>query len=270
MMGLLELLLTAVLALGGGAVFVAALVMVARRAHGEQSERPPLPQLPLVVALLSIVSAPLVGLLLSAPTAELLLLPALPDKQLIISTSPTEVFAAQLLAGALLTLWFALPGLLATGWLLLAPTRSWSGAALLGGLGGLGFGTGLALGRWLVVPVVLTATVSPEIGAQVRLGLLTTASARALLILGVAGACLPVVAVLAGASRSALRRMSIVTLLMPAGALLMAALTTPPDLISQLVVAFVIGLCWLLGLGGGALAVPLRRRSARIHHQSRG
>jgi Sec-independent protein secretion pathway component TatC len=258
MMGLIELLTTAVLALGGGAVFVAALV-AARRGRGELDARPPLPLLPLVVALLAVTAAPLVGLLLSGPSADLLLLPAFPNEHLIISTSPAEVFAAQLRGGGLITLWFALPGLLATGWLLTAHTRSWTGAALLGGLGWLGFGTGLALGRSLVVPAVMTMAVNPEIGAHVRLGELVATSAAALLVMGGVGACIPVVAVLAGASRRALRRMSIATAVMPAGALLVAGLTTPPDLISQLLVAIVIGLCWLVGLGAGALWVVLRR-----------
>jgi len=258
-MGVIELLLS-VLFTVGGTIVMALVLLLARRSQGEApGPRPPLPLLPLLVAALVVVSAPAIGLGLGGVALEHLLLPASVDQLRVVQTSPTDLIGAQLRGAGLLALWLALPGLLAAGRLLLGRDRSWRAAWLLGAGGWMGFGAGLVLGRWVLLPAAMGVLVPP--GPEFTLALVDMAgtAAATLLALGIAGALAPVVWLLAGASRAALRLTFIATAAMPAAALIVAGLTTPPDLISQLVVASAMGLCWLAGLCAGALTVFLRR-----------
>ncbi len=257
-MGLLELLLAIPLAVGGGAVTLVLAVLAWRNPGAASPARSPLPLPPLLLSLLCVITAPLIGVGLGALALEHLLLPQLELARLVI-TAPQDQLGAQLRGAGLLTAWLALPGMLAAARLLLSRDRSWKAAALLGSVGWLGFGLGLVMGRWLVLPAVLGELAVP--GSEITIELTQAAgmAASAQLALGVVGACGPVVWLVAGSSHVALRWTTIATMLMPAGALTLAALTTPPDVISQVVVAALIGLCWLVGLALGAVTVKLRR-----------
>ena len=259
-MGVIELLLSLLFAVGGGAALVVGLVIAARRQHPPPPTRPPLPRLPLVVALLSLIAAPALGLQLGGLALEHLLLPWLSTQASLVMTAPQDPHAAQLRCAGLVTLWMALPGLLAVGWLLLSRTRSGWSTLLLGSLGWLGFGAGMAFAWWLVLPQAMDTLGASMPGASVDLVPMVGAVVAGLAALGTAGACGPVVWLLAGSSRRALGRMVLATAAMPAGALIVAALTTPPDVLSQLILATLIGLAWLVGLAGGAVTVALRGR----------
>jgi Sec-independent protein secretion pathway component TatC len=259
-MALPELLLALVLGLGGVVVLVLTVVVGRGREPGPPvTSRPPLPLLPISLALLTVFAAPLLGMGLGGVVTERLLLPVFSGLGSLALTTPPDPTWARLRGGGLLTLWLALPGLLATAWLLLARARSWQGASLLGALGWLGFGGGLAVGRWLVLPAALSGMSSPGPELAVALDDVVAMATAGMLALGVAGASGPVVWMLAGSSRRALRRMLQATAVMPAGALALGALTTPPDVVSQLVVAAMLGLCWLAGLAAGAVTMALRR-----------
>jgi len=258
-MGVIELLLS-VLFTVGGVVVMAAVLLLARHSQNEPpGPRPPLPLLPLLAAALVVVSAPAIGLGLGGVVLEHLLLPPSVDSLRVVQLSPADLFGAQLRGAGLLALWLALPGLLAAGRLLLSRDRSSRAAWLLAAGGWLGFGVGLVLGRWVLLPAAMGVLVPP--GPELTLALVDMASTAAAtqLALGIAGAMAPVVWLLSSASRAALRLTIIATAAMPAAVLIVAGLTTPPDLISQLVVASAMGMSWLAGLCAGALTVFLRR-----------
>jgi len=155
--------------------------------------------------------------------------------------------------------WFVLPGLLATGGLLGSRRRSWRWAAGLAAVGWAGFGLGLAAGVVVVVPLVTGMYDRSLPGTMVHLVGPVSSVVKGVLVFGVAGACGAVAWFLAGSSPEALRRIVQLTLLMPAGALLVAAMTTPADLMTQLAAAALIGVSWLMGLGAGAITTSLRR-----------
>jgi len=258
-MSLIEFAIALANAALGVTLLVLALRRTARRLGATRPARAALPVLPLLIALLALLVAPVLGLVLRELVLEHLLLPCFGNEALLLVTSPTVPLLAGLYGGGLLALWLALPGLLASGWLVLSRRRTWTTALLLGILGWTGFGLGLSLGRWLVLPAMLGGLSATMGEASFDLSELARAASTGLAVLGLAGACAPVVWLLSSSSKNALLRVLLASLAMPAGALVIGALTTPPDLISQLLVATLLGLSWLAGLAAGAVTVLLRR-----------
>ncbi len=261
-MGLPELLLALLICTGGLVVLVPVGIAVRRRVSTEPATRAPLSLIPLAMALLlAVVVAPAVGLGLGGLATQQLLLPAVAGSGDLVVSSVIDPWIARLWGSVMLTPWLALPGLLAAAWMLGSRARSWKQAVVLGGLAWLGYAAGLAVGRGLLLPTATAALLSAiPSAATPMLDLADTAAmaARAMLLLGMAGACAPVVAMVSGSSRQALVWTLVATAMMPGAALAFAALTTPPDLLSQLLAATVLGLSWLLGLAAGALRVQLR------------
>jgi Sec-independent protein secretion pathway component TatC len=258
-MGLLEMLLV-VLAAAGGALGLALWVLLSRRSPApETAPRAPLPLLALLFAFAWVLLSPLLGFGLGGLLLEQLV-PEASSLEWIAVGSPGDALAARLLGGALLAAWFVLPGLLAAAWLLASRLRRWTSAWGLGGLGWLGFGAGLALGHWVVLPRALDSLVA--VGPELHLGLLDLAwmSAKGMGALGVAGATLPVLWMLAASSHRALQLCVAATALMPVAALLLSALCTPPDVLSQLLLATLMGMSWLFGLAGGAVTSRVAAR----------
>ncbi len=260
-MGLLELILALLGCAVSGAALVVWLLRAWKRERAELPPRAPLPTLPLVVALLSVLVAPFVGFGLAVVVLERGLAQSLGSTVL---SGRYDPLAAQLWTVVPLALWLALPGVLAALRLLLSRDRSWLAALVLGLCAWVGGGLGLALGFGVVVPAVMTTltTGMGEIDTAVHLVTAVRSAVATLAALVIAGAIVPSVAVLAGASRRALLRTLQATVLMPAGALTIAAVCTPPDLLSQLILAFLLGACWLTGLGAGAAVALLRGRGA--------
>jgi hypothetical protein len=261
-MGLLELLLV-VIAAAGGALGLALWVLHTRRGPAPgPAPRAPLPLLALLVALLGVLAAPVLGFgSVFGGLGWAWMLPPLPEELgLVVSSHPADPVGATALAGALLSAWLASPGLLATGWLLGSRARRWQGAWALGLLGWLGFGLGLALARWLVLPAALESMLAVMPGLRLGLPELVRQVVPSLLALGVAGATLPVIWRLAASSGRALLRCLVATALMPAFALTLGALLTPPDVLSQVVLATLLGLSWLAGLAGGAVTSMVAAR----------
>jgi sec-independent protein translocase protein TatC len=255
----MELVLTALFAVVGGVAWTAWVLVRGGGAREEGEERAPLPLLSLLFAAATVLAAIPCGLLLSGPLVEHVLLGLLPDGGRLAVFEVAEGAAIQLRAVGLLVVWFMLPGLLAAGWLLGSIRRSRLTALVLAVSGWIGFGLGLAVGAAAVAPL-LSRMLEPQIpAAMLSYADLMSSIVAGLLALGVAGACGPVAWVLAGSSPRALRRLSLVTLLVPAGSLLVAALTTPPDVLTQVAVAAVISVCWLAGLAAGAITTVLRR-----------
>ena len=259
MVGPVELLLTAGAAVVGGAAWTAGFVMLRRVASAEPVARTPIPWIPLILALLAILAALPSGLALGGPLVEGVVLVASAQGTALVVQGPVDALAAYPSGAALATVWFLLPGLLAAGSLLMSRDRSWRRSALLVAAGWLGFGLGLAVGVAVVVPMALGLLDPGLPGAMVSLVDLVASIVGGMAACGVVGACGPVAWVLAGSSRAALRTTALLTLLMPAVALLVAAVTTPPDPLTQLSVAAMIGTSWLLGLGAGAVTAMVRR-----------
>jgi len=141
--------------------------------------------------------------------------------------------------------------------------RAWPRVLVGGGLAGLGLCLGAALAHSIVVPAAIARFAELEPDLYLRPAQVTSATVAAMVVLGLAGACGPVAWLLSAGSRRAVRRTLLATTAMPATALLIAALATPPDVITQLLAALVLGLPWLLGLAAGAATVLVvgRRRA---------
>ncbi len=259
MIGPIELVFTAVTALAGGIAWVAGLVLLRRGAPADPVERAPLPWIPLVLALLAVPAALPAGLLLGGFVIDGVLLAVGADGGRVVLREPGDVLATYPSGMALVSLWFLLPGLLASAALLVSRERRWPWALLLAATAWVGFGLGLVLGAVVWVPMALGALEQGSTGIAVSLVDLISSIVGGMATFGVAGACAPVAWVLAGRSLEALRTTALSTLWMPGGALLVAMVTTPPDPMTQLVVATFIGTSWLLGLGAGAITAWLRR-----------
>jgi Sec-independent protein secretion pathway component TatC len=258
--GVTELLATLPFGAGGGAALILLIVLSRRGGESRPVQRAPLPVVAVVLAALTIPAGLLASLGLGGLFVESLLLPPLAHTGQLVVSEPRAPSWAHLHASGLLAVWLALPGLLALGVLLVSRRRSWVFAGVLAAGGWLGFGIGVAAGLWLLPPAVVELAGGQLPGATVSLVHLVDSLVSGLMAFGVAGGCGPIVALLAARSWPALRRMLIATVVMPAGALLVAALATPPDIITQLLVAVPIGASWLAGLATGAVVVALRRR----------
>jgi hypothetical protein len=267
--GAVELLLTLLFALGGGGTLILLFVFLRRGAETGAEPRAPLPVIPTVLASLTIPAALVASLGLGGRFVESVLLPRLAGVGQLLLTDGRDPFAAHVHASWLLAVWLALPGTIALGVLLASRRRSWIAALGLAVSGWLGFGVGIGAGLWLI-PTATAGIASSQLpGAMVSLVDLVKAVVAGLTVLGVAGACAPIVGLLAMSSWPALRRMLLATAVMPAVALAVAALATPPDALSQLLVGATIGSSWLVGLAAGAVIRVLRRDRGRPRARNR-
>lgn len=260
MIGPLELVLTAAATAVGGAVGVGWFLIRRGREPAPPGERPPLPLLPLLLSLVPVMAAIPVGLLAGGILVEVMLdlVPPL-DTALFVSRSGSEVTELYLHAAGLVAIWLALPGLLGGGWLLVSRERSWRWALVLGVAGWIGGSVGLAFGASHVAALVAQELHSPIGGLALSAEAFLSPFLAGVAGWGVVGASGPVAWVLAASSVRCTIRALLWTAAMPAGALFVAALTTPPDVLTQLAVAILIGGSWLAGLGAGAVTARLRR-----------
>jgi sec-independent protein translocase protein TatC len=140
------------------------------------------------------------------------------------------------------------------------PLALWPLLATLFG-GGLGFAVGAALGYALLLPRLLDELYAVDPAPMIGAGALAATTLRVVLACGLAGALPLALAPVAGSSARAMKRALLATALMPGFALALAALLTPPDVLTQLVVAAAFGLLWLLGIGLGGVGLWARRRT---------
>ncbi len=259
MIGPLELLLVAMTAAVGGIAWTVGIILLRRGGRARARERAPVPWIPTILSMLAIPAAIPAGLALGGVLVEGVVLAARFHGTPLMVSGPADSFAAYPSGVGLAIVWFLLPGLLAAGSLLASRARSWKRAALLAAAGWGGFGIGLVVGMAVVVPMALGLADQGFPGAGVSLVDLVSSTLGGAAAFGVAGACAPVVWVLAGGSPGGLRTTALSSVWMPSGALLVAGLTTPPDPLTQLVAAGLIGTAWLTGLGAGALTTMLRR-----------
>ncbi len=262
MIGPLELVLTVSAIAAGGAVGIAWFVTARGREPSPHDGRAPLPVIPLLLSLVPVLSAVPVGLVVGGVLCEILLKTVPPSGAEFVVSHPGLVSPALHLRGAaLMAVWTALPGLLGAGRILVSFERSWRGSLLLGAVAWVGFGAGLAAGAAIVAPLTSGLLAGPFPDAAISPEALVSPVLGGMAVFGVAASSGSVAWVLAASSPRALRGTLLWTAAMPAGALLVAAVTTPPDPFSQLVAAILIGGSWLAGLGAGALTARLRRRN---------
>jgi hypothetical protein len=91
---------------------------------------------------------------------------------------------------------------------------------------------------------------------------LVSGAVRAMFGMGFAGAATGGVAVIASVSKPTMGRTLQLAAPLPFVATSIGALATPPDVVSQILMAGVIVVAWLAGLGAGTLAGRLRARQS--------
>lgn len=205
-------------------------------------ERPSVPVWPLLAC---------VAWMLPALMAGLLLGPALRDRIL----QPGLVFAfggadaaTQLRCAAWVTFSVWLPAGAAAVWLVLSPERKVRDAAAVALAVAIGYAAAVVLG-W---PRLTQALI--ELGGIDAEGLVDAVTMGAF-ALGMGGATFTGTAVGASRSRASLRLAAICVLGLPAWALGIGALASPPDPTTQLLIGIPIGLGGLLGLAVAAVWV---------------
>ncbi|MCZ7685041.1 MAG: twin-arginine translocase subunit TatC [Sandaracinaceae bacterium] len=264
-MAVIELVVVLAAAVPGAIV-----LLVARRRGWLLSavERPPLPVRAAVIAAAAMILGAIAGLALGGEPLERFLRSSLPEAARIVTTGPADALAARLRMGAVPAAWLALPGAAALGWLARSRDRSPRAAALFGAFVALGFGAGAAHGLALAPAAVATLTTQLEplahleqVEAMITLGEAAAIYANASLGLGLAGALLTGSAAAASRSAAAFAAALAISGAMVPAILLLSALLTPPDLLSQLALAFVLVASWVVGLVIAGAIVALRRRA---------
>ena len=253
MFGIAELLLTG-LSLSG---LVGALVLLARQT-GTTRPRGPFPIIPAVLAAVSLVLALLLGGALS-PVFLAHLSTRFPPVHSELLFSPGDLGRPLIYAGALLATWLALPGLGALAWLALSRDRVPSTAAFFGASVGLGFTVGAGLGLELGVPQLRETLIASTPDALIAMADASRMAIAVSFASGLGGALSSGVWFVSSRSKRTMRTTLFASLLVPFGCLLVAAVLTPPDVLTQLLVAAPLGLCWLLGLALGGATHLLRR-----------
>jgi hypothetical protein len=244
-MGLVELLLWlpfAALAMG-----MATWLLVSRDRDAVTSPSAPLPVLPALLALLWVVVSPLPGLALGSLGWTLLISGA---EDLVTVDPARDQGAVVWSAIGLAVTWWIVPGVATLGWLALSARRSVPVALGFAGVTWLGATVGAVVGWMLALPTL--PPLPDAIQVSISIAALAAARRQAMLGLGAAGACLGV-GVVAASSRDGLRGTLWATLALPCLALTVGAFTTPPDVVSQILMAFPVVACWLLSLGIGAV-----------------
>ncbi|MCB9678133.1 MAG: hypothetical protein H6737_23735 [Alphaproteobacteria bacterium] len=211
--------------------------------------RAPLPWLALLACGLGVLAAGVAGLAMGPVLYGSLSMPGL-----VFGFGPTVVRAERtcsvFLAGGM-----ALPFLAAAGSIALSENRSWARGLETGAAVGLGFPAGAAL---FYAALGDPARELFEASGSVEHAAFVEALVRALGACGVAGAVLLAVPTVAGRSREALRRAAQATLALPSLALGVGALASPPDPVSQVLLALPIAVAWGLGLALGAAIASWR------------
>ncbi len=214
-----------------------------------------------VAALIASVVAALAGgglsVALSGPFTEALLGRASSGNALVL-TGPRDLVLAQVHGAVLLASCLALPGLCAAAWLLISRERSLRGAAALALAGGLGAAAGIGLGWFAIEGLFPSADLDTFSAVQLGVLQLAEAGTKALLCFSAAGASLGVLWWVSQTSAEALHRSLWGTVALPFLALSIGAITTPPDLFTQLLAASIVALGWIGGLGIGAATGWLR------------
>jgi len=259
-MGLIELILVA----GAFGVSAGLAVMVLRLVPATPSaSRAPLRVAPLLAGGGCLLLSPLVALagsewLAQSPAVMLMVQDEL-DAELA-SASVTVV------AGMPFVLWLAAPALSLIAVALASSRRRSADAFIVAGFALGGATAGLLLGLWLAQLALLTA-LSPELdGISAAPRLLDTVAAMALFAAAttVAGAAIGAVGPAAALTRRSRRVVLLCSTAAPALLMGLSALATPPDVISQVVLALPLGVLWLLALGVGSVLCPLRKASGAL------
>lgn len=236
-MSVLELVIVAGALLLGRAGWV----LWAARTDGEEAPplRRPVPWLAMLLFLGLLVPAA-VAAVLGGPSVVKLVTDGTP----VAVASPEDIAASAVVGALLLFVWLGLPIGVAIGSLLVSARRSVGVAAALAAsawvAAGIGGWVGLHL-HWLV----LSASPGTFEGLLGLLGSVRS-GAEAMARFGLAAAVLPLVAIGGLAART--RSIVGASLAMPAAALAIAAVWSPPDVVSQIRTAVPIGMAWTVGL----------------------
>ena len=224
--------------------------------------RPPFPKKAAIIAGAAMILGAAAGFAIGAASFELFLEWSLPEGTQIVIAQPAELLVVRLRLGAVPAVWLALPGGAALGWLARSRDRSPRAAALFGVVVALGFGVGAATGLALA-PAALAALIGSFDGlsfGDVRLDDVVAMHTGLSFSLGVAGALLTGAAVAASRTPTAFKAALAVSGAMIALLLLVAGIATPPDLVSQLLLAVVLIGAWVAGLVLAGVMLAVRAR----------
>lgn len=262
-MGVVELVLIVFSAVLSGVLAALGVRFIPKEKKDDEAPAShPLPIGALLVAAVSVLAAPGLSWALS-PQLVSYVVASVPTE--LIVADPRDPLLARVYAAALIAAWAQLPGLAAIAWLLLSSRRSLRGAAIFATATWVGSTLAMAI-EFALLPRAVEGLVDGVSGLGVAVGLLDvmSLSVRAALGFAACGAGLGAAWVAAAWSRRGLRAVLWASAAMPFVASLVAALATPPDVVSQLLMAVVIAACWMLGLGGGVAtrAVMSRRAGA--------
>lgn len=229
---------------------VAATFVIRRVAPSRVVEpRRPLPLAATIVSAGLLLLGPVFGFVLGGMFFEGALLDGLGESSTV-QLSPGDRAATSAIGAALVAFWLALPGGSALLWLLLSTSRSLAVAGFLAASSGLGFALGMALGFELSGAVIEQSGLLDTSIELVELARMSAFGTAGLGLAGANGLCL---LVLSASSRRSLIAVLRATPFIFAGAVILSALVTPPDFFSFLLMLSATVVCWLAGLGFGAI-----------------
>lgn len=247
---------------------VLVVVMAARRGWAfAPTERPPIRWVPIIAAAIALILGAAAGLVFGITMFEPLLasLP-LPHGSTLTFESSWDALLARIRLGLPCALVLALPGAGALGSLLITRDRSPRAAVTIALFLALGVAAGGALGV-VLAPRAIASLLTFETGAvasgavvepTIMLGDLAAIIGSFVFGFGSVGALLTGTAAAASRSAAAFRNARVLSCACPGVALFLSALVTPPDVVSQLLLAFVLTSAWGIGLAAAAVLLALR------------
>lgn len=253
-MGLLELVLLVFAAVISGALVVAGRRLLQSGAEEDLGARPPLPIPLFAAALVGLAAAPGLGWVLSPALVEYVAGVVPGD---LVLTAPADAWIARFYAALSIATWVAVPSVGAVVWLLFSSRRSAGSALVFAGAAWIGctFGMSLSLLSFgLVYAAASPSVLMDGVGAQLRLLDVMSSGMRSVVGLGLFGALVGAVGVMAASSARGSRVALLTTTALPFVAALTAAVVTPPDPLSLLALGVPLVVIWLVALGVGSAA----------------
>jgi len=269
MLGVAELVLSVLACLVFGAAGAALLASSMRKRKSSKAptaDRPPVDLMSTLLVAASIPVLAIAGFALGGAFLQSAVLGPLGGSGVSFAvTSPSGGLASQLRMGAVLASWWAAPSFSLLLWLVFSSSRSLRRGLVLAATVFCMAGASGAIGLELVVPAVASLA-RPGVG-MLLLDDAVGMVASGIFAFGLGAACLAAVWIVGSSSKRALRRVLLGSVIMPPVSLIVAALLTPPDVVSQILVAFLLGVFWIAGLGLAALTRRVGRPPLASEHE---